>query len=69
MTHPAPLSREERDRIRHLLDQQKRAELQQHRARMEQVKTNTRRLSAWNRYYWNHRDEILARRAARKQAA
>lgn len=67
--YPAPLSRQERDRIRSLIDEAKRAELRTHQARLEQGKSLARRRSAWSRYYWTHRDEILARRAERKQAA
>lgn len=63
------MTSEEREHIKTRIDQAKRAELQKHRARIEHRKAAARRRSSWQRYYWKHRDEILARRAQRKQAA
>lgn len=69
MSYPAPLTREQRDLIRRAIDERKREELQRHQARLERGKTAAKRRTSWQRYYWRNRDEILARRAERRQAA
>ena len=64
-----PMSRETREQLRRLINEKKREELRKHQARLERNKTSARRRSTWNRYYWNNRDQILAKRAKRKRAA
>ena len=69
MNYPTPLTREQRDLIRQAIDAKRRDELAKHRARLEQGKADARRRTSWQRYYWRNRNEILARRADRRQAA
>jgi hypothetical protein len=59
------MTREDRQRIREAIDQATRQQLTDQEQR---VRRNLRRATSYQRYYWAHRDEILARRAAKRTA-